>query len=150
MAGVEVVGVFRDACLPDVLEIRSELDLDWVQLHGSEPDEWLDVLGSQVLRHVGVGAGGVDWARVSALAERCMPLIDPGAGDGRAFDWRLLRSRPEGVRFGLAGGLTPDTVGEAVRLCAPTLVDVSSGVESAPGVKDPDAVRRFVEAARSA
>jgi len=150
LAGVEVAGVFRDAELSDVLEVRRALGLDWVQLHGSEPDGFLDVLGANVLRRVAVDADGIDWVRVTDLARRCLPLIDPGAGDGRAFDWRLLDACPEEVRYGLAGGLTPATVAEAIRVANPVLVDVSSGVESAPGVKDPEKVREFVEAARSA
>jgi phosphoribosylanthranilate isomerase len=84
------------------------------------------------------------------LARRCLPLIDPGAGDGRAFDWGRLGGRPPGTRFGLAGGLTPDTVADAIRTVRPDMVDVSSGVEASPGIKDHAKVRSFVRAAREA
>jgi len=147
--GIATVGVFREAPLEQVVRVRDVLELDWVQLHGSEPDAFLPALGSNVLRRVPV-AGGVDWTRVEELARSCLPLVDPGAGDGRAFDLELLRDRPPGARFGLAGGLTPDTVAAAVRTARPALVDVSSGVESAPGVKDHEKVRAFVAAARAA
>lgn len=149
LEGIATVGVFRDASLEQVLRARDQLQLDWVQLHGSEPDDFLPVLGANVLRRVPV-AGGVDWARVEALAVGCLPLIDPGAGDGLAFDLRLLRGRPAGLRFGLAGGLNPETVADAVRIARPALVDVSSGVESSPGVKDHEKVKTFVAAARDA
>ena len=87
---------------------------------------------------------------MAALAGRCLPLIDPGAGSGRAVDWASLPAPPPGVRFGLAGGLNPHNVAEAVRRMNPHLVDVSSGVETSPGVKDPAAMRAFVHNARTA
>jgi len=147
--GVERVGVFRDQPLKTVLEIREELGLEWVQLHGHEPEEWLELLGSRVLRRVPVGEG-VDWGRVRVLAKRCLPLIDPGAGSGVAPNWTALTGGPEGVRFGLAGGLRPENVGEAIRRVRPVLVDVSSGVEAAPGRKAPERMAAFVTAARRA
>ena len=75
------------------------------------------------------------------LSGRCLPLFDPGAGDGEAFDWRVLRQRPTGLWVGIAGGLTPETVAEAVTGARPAMVDVSTGVESSPGIKDPEAGR---------
>ena len=149
LRGAATVGVFRDAALERVLEVRRTLRLDWVQLHGNEPDSFLEALGDRVLRRVPV-PGRVDWLRVRWLADRCLPLVDPGAGDGVACDWSLLASAPRRVRFGLAGGLTPATVAEATRRVRPALVDVSSGVESAPGVKDHRKVTDFVAAARTA
>lgn len=144
---VATVGVFRDAPLDEVQRIRDDLRLDWVQLHGDEPDDWLRILGGRVIRRM-VVSGPFDWERLSWLANRCLPLVDPGAGDGRACNWSMLGSPPDGSRFGLAGGLTPANVANAVRATRPTLVDVSSGVESEPGVKDREAVRAFVAAAR--
>jgi len=149
LRGVESVGVFQNQPLELVLQLRRELALDWVQLHGEEPDAWLEALGPRVLRRVPVGCG-VDWERVAWLAERCLPLIDPGAGDGAAANRELLINAPAGVRFGLAGGLNPENVGAAIRWMHPALVDVSSGVESAPGRKDPARVAQFVRAARQA
>ena len=66
------------------------------------------------------------------------------------FDWRLAEGAPGGVRLMIAGGLTPENVGEAIRRLRPWGVDVSTGVEEAPGRKDPRKLRRFVEAARGA
>jgi phosphoribosylanthranilate isomerase len=147
--GVLTVGVFRDAPLDHVEQIRDALDLDWVQLHGDEPDSWLERLGQRVLRRVRVAADGPDWGRVEELGRRCLPLIDPGAGDGQVWDWRVLAQRPD-LEFGLAGGLDPDTVAEAVHSVRPRLVDVSSGVETSPGVKDAAKIAAFVQAARAA
>jgi phosphoribosylanthranilate isomerase len=147
--GAESVGVFLDAQLEEVLRVRDHLALDWVQLHGDEPDSYLAALGERVIRRVPV-ASDTDWDRVKWLAERCLPLFDPGAGDGIAWAWDVLAEGPAGVRFGLAGGLTPDNVADAVRTVSPHLVDVSSGVEASPGIKDHDKVRRFISAARGA
>jgi phosphoribosylanthranilate isomerase len=149
LEGVPRAGVFLDAPLAEVVRVRDGLGLEWVQLHGDEPVSFLDVLGSQVIRRLRID-GTVDWNRVAELAERCLPLFDPGAGDGRAWGWQALADRPAGIRFGLAGGLSPDNVAEAVRVVRPAMVDVSSGVESAPGIKDHARIRDFIAAARGA
>jgi phosphoribosylanthranilate isomerase len=146
---VATVGVFRDATLDEVRRVRDLLRLDWVQLHGREPDDWIHILGGRVIRRIGVSTP-FRWDPLVELARRCLPLIDPGAGDGRAFDWGRLGGRPPGTRFGLAGGLTPDTVADAIRTVRPDMVDVSSGVEASPGIKDHAKVRSFVRAAREA
>jgi phosphoribosylanthranilate isomerase len=140
--------VFRDAPLEAIIDARDSLELDWVQLHGGEPDRYLDRLGAKVIRRLRPTAG-VDWRVVESLGERCLPLIDPGAGSGIAWSWQSLVPPPPGIRFGLAGGLRPDTVAEAVRALRPHLVDVSSGVEASPGVKDPERVVDFIGNARS-
>ena len=146
-SGVEKVGVFLDAPLHEVERIRDLLGLGWVQLHGAEPDSYLDTLGERVIRRVPVGSE-IDWNRVEGLARRCLPLFDPGAGDGVAWAWGVLAESPPGVRFGLAGGLTPNNVGDAVRTVRPYLVDVSSGVEAAPGIKDHTKIREFISKVR--
>jgi phosphoribosylanthranilate isomerase len=149
VTGVERVGVFLDATLDEIVRIRDLLALDWVQLHGLEPDSYLEILGERVIRRVPVGSE-IDWDRVTDLADRCLPLFDPGAGDGVAWAWETLAESPPGIRFGLAGGLTPDNVADAVRTVQPYLVDVSSGVEASPGIKDHAKVRAFIAAARAA
>ncbi len=149
VSGAERVGVFLDAPLDEVMRVRDLLALDWVQLHGGEPDSYLEALGERVIRRVRVGSE-IDWNRVINLAERCLPLFDPGAGDGVAWAWEVLRESPPGIRFGLAGGLTPENVTDAVRIVRPYLVDVSSGVEAAPAIKDHAKIRDFISAARGA
>jgi phosphoribosylanthranilate isomerase len=73
----------------------------------------------------------------------------PG-GLGKAFDWHLLENLDPGVPFMLSGGLDADNVADALRIARPPAVDVSSGVESAPGIKDPEKIRAFMRAARAA
>jgi phosphoribosylanthranilate isomerase len=149
IAGAETVGVFRDTPLERILAIRDGLRLDRVQLHGDEPDSYLETLGSTTIRRV-CPREGVDWRFLAELGRRSLPLLDPGAGDGVAWSWRTLAPPTAGFRFGLAGGLTPDTVAEAVALLSPVLVDVSSGVERAPGIKDAAKIADFVRNARGA
>lgn len=149
IGGVEKVGVFLDAPLDEVLRIRDLLELDCVQLHGSEADSYLESLGRRVIRRV-PAESGIDWERVRDLSGRCLPLFDPGAGDGVSWAWEVLGDCPPGIRFGLAGGLTPQNVADAVRTVKPFLVDVSSGVEAAPGLKDHIKIRDFIAAAREA
>ncbi len=149
IAGAETVGVFRDADLETIVRLRDLLGLDWIQLHGGEPDTLIDALGQRVIRRVRpVIEGG--WKEVHRLAGRCLPLLDPGAGSGEAWDWDTMEAPPAGLRFGLAGGLAPGNVADAVSRLRPTLVDVSSGVESAPGVKALDLVQGFISNARMA
>jgi len=149
IARAETVGVFRDAPLEEILEIRDRLCLDRVQLHGNEPVSYLERLGPTTIRRVRPGER-VDWQELARLGRHSLPLLDPGAGDGVAWNWRTLGSPAANVRFALAGGLTPDTVAEAVALLRPVLVDVSSGVERAPGLKDGVKVAAFVRNARLA
>ena len=147
--GAAKVGVFRDQPLEMILDLRRGLGLDWVQLHGSEPGLYLDRLGMRVLRRVPLEEP-IDWADLRRLAGRCLPLLDPGAGGGVAFDPSLLEGHPADLRFGVAGGLTPHTVGDLVRRIHPALVDVSSGVERNPGMKDRGLIEAFVRAVREA
>ena len=149
VTGVEKAGVFLDAPLDEVVRVRDLLTLDWVQLHGDEPDSYLEALGDRVIRRVPVGSE-IDWDRVTKLAEQCLPLFDPGAGDGVAWAWEVLGESAPGIRIGLAGGLTPENVADAVRTVQPYLVDVSSGVEAAPGIKDHTKIRDFIAAVREA
>lgn len=149
-----------DATLDHLLET---VPLDMLQLHGRETPERVSAIraryGLPVMKAVGV-ACPEDLAQIdlySQVADQL--LIDakppkgaelPG-GNGLAFDWQLLARRKYWQRpWMLAGGLTPENVADAVRLTGARQVDVSSGVESAPGVKDADKIRAFVAAARGA
>ena len=149
ITGAATVGVFRDASIAEIIAVRDALGLKWVQLHGQEPDALIDVLEPRVIRRVDPGEGRV-WDRVAELEGRCLPLLDPGAGGGVTVDWNALPPPLEGVRFGLAGGLGPDNVATAVSRLQPAMVDVSSGVEVAPGIKDHGLIRAFIANARSA
>lgn len=160
--GLARVGLFvnpDDAALDAVLDT---VPLDIIQLHGAEPParvtEIKNRTGLPVMKAVGIAApADLDALWDYGLAAD-MLLVDakpapdaalPG-GNGLAFDWRLLVGRRFLKPWMLAGGLTPENVAEAIRLTGARVVDVSSGVESSPGVKDPDLIRRFVAAASAA
>jgi phosphoribosylanthranilate isomerase len=148
-----------DALLESIVEA---LGPDMLQLHGKEPPARLPELkkrfGLPVMKAIAVAAAA-DLAAVAAYAAVADRLLfdarppreatRPG-GLGKAFDWRLLENLDFGVPFMLSGGLDPGNVGEAVRITRAPGVDVSSGVERAPGQKDADKIRAFVRAARQA
>ncbi|WP_442482577.1 phosphoribosylanthranilate isomerase [Aeoliella sp. SH292] len=160
------VGLFVNA---SVEEIRNRVDLaqiDIIQIHGDEPPEFLAQLPRDIPL---IRARRMDDRGVAAIAEdieACRAagrvpdavLVDaftPGryGGTGETVSWAGLadHSRWLGdVPLILAGGLTSENVAEAIRIVRPAGVDTASGVESSPGVKDPDKIRRFVEAAREA
>jgi phosphoribosylanthranilate isomerase len=144
----------------EALDRLAGLPLDMIQLHGAEtPARVAEVrrrVGLPVMKAVGVAAAA-DLDRIvayEAVADQLLcdakPPKDaalPG-GSGLAFDWRLVAGRRWAKPWMLAGGLTPETVGAAIRLTGARQVDVSSGVERAPGVKDHDRIAAFVRAAR--
>ena len=148
-----------DALIAAVVEA---LRPDLLQFHGKEPPARLaalkDRFGLAVMKAIAVGskndladiatyAGVADWLLFDAHAPR--EANRPG-GLGQSFDWRLLENVQLAVPFMLSGGLDSGNVGEALRITRAPGVDVSSGVETAPGVKDPDKIRAFVRAAREA
>ncbi len=147
-----------DASLEALLDA---VPLDLLQLHGRETPARVAALraraGLPVMKAVGI-ADESDLAAVDAYAPVAdMLLLDTKApkgaalpgGNGLAFDWRLLAGRRIPVPWMLAGGLTPETVGEAVARTGAKAVDVSSGVEAAPGRKDPARIAAFIAAARA-
>ena len=150
------VGVFVNADRETLARTAEEAGLDLLQLHGDEPPEALENLPRRALKAIRVGPGFAPAEAERYAGHAAGLLLDTRAqgapgGTGRAFDWSLARGLRERCGFlVLAGGLTPETVGEAIRAVRPHGVDVSSGVESSPGRKDPLKVRAFVEAVRSA
>jgi phosphoribosylanthranilate isomerase len=140
--------------------IIAAVPLDMLQLHGHETPERVAEVKARYGLPVMKAMGVADEGDLSGLMDMSLAadqlLIDakpakdadlPG-GNGLAFDWRLLVGRKWLRPWMLAGGLTPDNVAEAVRLTGARQVDVSSGVESAPGVKDAARIAAFVEAAQ--
>lgn len=153
------VGLFVDANDTTISDAMAAADLDALQLHGNESPERAAQLrarfGKPVWKAVAV-ASRSDVERASDYAGAAdLILFDaktpkgtlPG-GMGLSFDWSLIAGWKGPLAWGLAGGLTPDTVAEAVRLTGAPLVDTSSGVESAPGTKDVDKISAFCKAAR--
>lgn len=140
--------------------ITDTVPLDMLQLHGSEsPDRVREVrqrYGLPVMKAVGV-ADVEDVAALDLYAEVADQILvdakpprnaDLPGGNGVSFDWRLISARRWSVPWMLAGGLTPDNVADAVALTGAKQLDVSSGVESAPGIKDAGLIRSFVDATR--
>ena len=141
-------------------EITNSVPLDLLQLHGSEPPERVEQIkaryGLPVMKAVGV-ADASDLSALDEYAEVAdQILVDakppktaelPG-GNGLSFDWRLIANRDWSAPWMLAGGLSADNVAEAIALTGATQVDVSTGVETAPGVKDAAMISNFISAAR--
>lgn len=149
----QLVGVFMNQPLEAVRSLAAESGLEFVQLHGDEPLEYCNALGLSIFKRIRVDPGD-DAARLRA---RLLPfaihdalLLDPGAGSGRAFDWAIAAGLAEEFNLLVSGGLTPENVGECVRLLRPYAVDVCSGVERSPGIKDHAKMRDFIQAVREA
>lgn len=158
----EIVALTVDMDDGDIAAAIDAIRPDWVQMHGVES---LDAVGAvrsafgvKVMKALPVSApADLDRAsRYAAVADRLLLDARPpkGAdrpgGHGRPFDWTLLHGFAAPVPYLLSGGLTPQNVEEAVRISGAPGVDVSSGVETAPGKKDPDLIRAFIAAARRA
>ena len=158
-AGVARVALTVNADDEALDRLVETVPLDMLQLHGREPPERVAEVrarfGLPVMKAIGV-AVPADLAQIEAyagVADQLLVDARPGpnagrpGGNGLAFDWRLLEGRAWPLPWMLAGGLTPENVAAAVELTGATQVDVSSGVEFAPGYKDPARVRAFVAAA---
>ncbi len=153
-----VLVVVMDEAPAETLQAIDAIKPDVVQFHGGETPQMLSLLKAaglpELWKAVGVkDAAALDRARQwQGVADRVLfdaPAQAMPGGTGLAVDWRLFQGfRPE-MDWGLAGGLNPGNVAEAIRLTGAPLVDASSGLESAPGVKDVDLIRAFCQAARS-
>ncbi len=148
--GVMTVGIFRDELKETVVQMVHEAGLQAAQLHGRETPEdssWIAERVPYVIKAFVAGDPTIDdLERYSATAV----LVDaPEPGSGEVFDWSLLDGRERGRPLILAGGLNPENVAQAVNVVQPWGVDVASGVEASPGVKDPVKVREFILNART-
>jgi len=154
---VPVFGVFSSRSEEEILEVRDQAGLAGAQLHGGATPELMERLGREGLALLLVTrvAGPEDVARLDEVASLGVPiLVEPlvpgrlgGSGVALSVDLaRAARQRLAGHSMFLAGGLTPATVADAVRVVRPDAVDVSSGVEQIPGIKDHMKLARFLEA----
>ncbi|MGH9423678.1 MAG: phosphoribosylanthranilate isomerase [Thermoanaerobaculia bacterium] len=161
---VKRVGVFASASLDDIKTVTREVRLDAVQLHGASClslyKDLKTVFQGEAWAVVPVGLGS---AAQKALAQMCdhadaalldTLVSDRTGGTGQVFAWETMAdavaAAKQKIRVFVAGGLNPQNVSAAITLLRPDLVDVSSGVESSPGVKDHDLMRAFAEAVHSA
>lgn len=148
---VLTVGVFRNALVDDIVSTLRSTGLRGVQLHGDEGPSVASALRDQALFLV--QAFTVDDPRLERLAEYPIDAVlldSPTPGSGQTFDWSQIADLPQRCRVILAGGLSPANVSEAIERVRPWGVDVVSGVETAPGRKDPDALAAFISSARDA
>jgi phosphoribosylanthranilate isomerase len=148
-----VVGVVADLDLPTMRALVADAELECLQLHGDESPETLAALLPHAYKAIRVGSAA-DVARARTYGGEHV-LVDArveGAlgGTGKTLDWSLVANLAQERKLTLAGGLTPENVGDAIRAVVPYCVDVASGVESAPGVKDPARVAALMAAVRSA
>ena len=153
----EVVGVFVNAPLDDILRTLGSVPLTMLQLHGDEgPSYCAEAARRSGLKVIkAIRARDVHAVRSLSAFHTDFHMIDaylPGTygGTGERFDWELAAARPAGTPLVLSGGLTAENVGQALAVTHPYAVDVSSGVEAAPGVKDRYRIQAFFEAVRSA
>lgn len=151
---VSVVGLFVDATEADVAAVLDAVPVDTLQFHGSESPAYCAAFHRPWIKAVRMKPGLDVEAAIGRYGGARALLVDswregvPG-GTGETFDWERLPARAP-VPLVLAGGLDADNVGRAVRRVRPAAVDVSGGVESAPGIKDAAEIARFVAAVRAA
>jgi phosphoribosylanthranilate isomerase len=145
------VGIFRDEAPQRVVEQIHQAGLGAAQLHGHESSQetkWIRARLPKVIK--GFPAGARTISRFTEFGADYLLIDGKNPGSGEVFDWRLAEGVADSSRLIVAGGLRPDNVAQAVTHLHPYGVDVDSGVESAPGRKDPLKVRDFIVAARAA
>jgi phosphoribosylanthranilate isomerase len=148
---VASVGVFVDAPLDEIKDAVARSGVDTIQLHGDEPPDLCAALGSPRIIKAFRVDGEASLEAPDAYDVSAILLDGPLAGargGGRTFDWSILRGRTFRAPLLIAGGLTPENVGDAVRSIRPYGVDVSSGVEAPGGLKDAAKMERFIAAAK--
>jgi phosphoribosylanthranilate isomerase len=149
--GVLSVGVFRDEAPARVVEVANAIGLGAVQLHGHETAEdcrWIRQRVACTIRAFSAGDRTIE--RFSEFGADYLLIDGPSPGSGEVFDWRLAEGVVDPGRLIVSGGLTAENVGQAVLRLHPYGVDVSTGVESEPGRKDPKRLSAFITAARDA
>lgn len=153
---VEVAGVFVDAPLDDIAAAAENESLTMIQLHGGEGAAFCREVarrtGCKVIKAIRVrSAADIQAAEAYRTDFHLLDAYRPGTpgGTGASFDWELLAGRQSEVPLILAGGLTPDNVDEAVAAARPFAVDVASGVEAEPGIKDHALMAAFLERAEA-
>lgn len=151
---VSTVALFMDDDAGFVREAIEAIQPDLAQFHGAEPDTWCAQFERRYLKAVAMGEGVAALPRLHQFPGASGLLLDghglgEAGGSGKAFDWSLM-PRDVAQPLILAGGLTPANVAEAVRIARPWGVDVASGIESSPGIKDPRKLADFIHAVQEA
>jgi phosphoribosylanthranilate isomerase len=151
---VATVALFMDDDADRVRQVIDEVQPSLLQFHGGETDGWCMQFGRPFLKAIAMGEGAAALPRLREYPRAAALLLDghgfgEAGGSGKAFDWSLLPHELAQPVI-LAGGLHSGNVADAVRLLRPWAVDVASGVESSPGIKDPDKLAAFIRAVRAA
>lgn len=151
---VSTVALFMDDEAALVREVIDVVQPDLLQFHGNESDAWCAQFGRHYLKAIAMGDGAAALPRLHDYPGAAALLLDghglgEAGGSGKAFDWSLMPTDLKQPLI-LAGGLTAENVAAAVRIARPWAVDVSSGIESAPGIKDSAKMAAFVQAVRVA
>ncbi|MDP6653036.1 MAG: phosphoribosylanthranilate isomerase [Gammaproteobacteria bacterium] len=154
--GIQVIALFVDPAADEVSGVVSTGLVDCLQFHGDESATFCGSFGLPYMKAIRVGAGLDLASAFDRYESAAMILLDrydervPG-GTGMSFNWTEAEqiARTHGQKLVVAGGLHPDNVQQAVLRLKPFGVDVSSGVEAQPGIKDPDKIKSFIEGARS-
>jgi len=148
---VQAVGLFVNADAGFVNDTADRCRLDLVQLHGDEPPDYCELIRRRVIKAFRVkDITSLDPVRNYSIAGILLDAFSPKAygGTGLTFNWEVAQEAGQYGPVILAGGLTPENVRQAVERVNPYGVDVSSGVETAPGRKDPEKVREFIRQAK--
>jgi len=145
------VGLFVNESPARIREVVAETGITMAQLHGDEPPSYAEALQIPIVRAISLDRTGetADWPDGTTFLIDGADPVRRG-GTGTKVDWQAAAALARGRRLVLAGGLTPENVAEAIQVVGPYGVDVSSGVEDTPGIKNADKVTRFLASARSA
>lgn len=155
--GPKKVGVFVNQPLDDVNRIATQTGIDLVQLHGNESPEYCDLVDLPVIKafHVSDGTSSDELKKRVEIYKECTEFFlfdtktdSAWGGTGKTFDWNLISDISGDHPFFLAGGLHSENVEEAIRQVNPTVVDLSSGLEDAPGLKDFQKIEEFFDVMR--
>lgn len=158
-SGVRAVGLFVDPTDQELLHITSTAALDMIQLHGDETPERVAQIAAltnlPILKAIRLRAPEdvnlaqeyedvADWLLFDSKIDHDLP-----GGTGQRFDWEILKGKTFAKPWMLSGGLDADNIADALKILSPDAVDVSSGVESARGVKDPEKIKAFISAVKN-
>lgn len=158
LEGPEKVGVFVNQPLDDVNSIAKQTGIDLVQLHGNESPEYCGLVEKPVIKAFHISENKTSEELISEINPyRDIVeyfLFDTKSeglwgGTGKTFDWTILNSVADEIPFFLSGGLNPDNIESAIKTVHPTVVDLSSGLEESPGLKDFDKIEAFFEKMRT-
>lgn len=159
-SGIRAVGLFVDPDDQELLRVCSTAALDMIQLHGEETsartEEIANITNLPVIKAIRLRTpedvkqaekyeNSADWLLFDSKIDHDLP-----GGTGHRFDWEILKNRTFKKPWMLSGGLTPENIKDALKTLKPNALDVSSGVESSRGIKDPEKIKAFIAAAKSA